>query len=93
MMDKGFRDRNGFDAVQRPAHYCEGREIEPIDVIEDWELGYPLGNVVKYVSRAGRKGDTLTDLRKAAWYLERAIRMEEAKEKASAESAQEEATE
>ena len=62
-----------FDPVSRPAHYTEGRAYEPIAVIEDWGLPYHLGNVVKYVSRAGRKGDHREDLAKARWYLDRYI--------------------
>ena len=55
-----------------PSHYKSGG-IEVIDVIEAFELGYRLGNVIKYVLRAGRKGDALEDLQKAAWYLDREI--------------------
>lgn len=61
------------ERIDHPAHYCEGRRFEPIDVIEDWGLGFSLGNAVKYISRAGRKGDALEDLRKARWYLDREI--------------------
>ena len=61
------------DPVNKPAHYIEGRRFEPIDVIEDWGLGFCLGNAVKYISRAGRKGDTMEDLEKARWYLDRYI--------------------
>lgn len=63
-----------YDDVGRPAHYCAGRRYEPIDVIEDWGLGFNLGNAVKYISRAGRKGDGAKDLRKAVWYLQREVR-------------------
>lgn len=59
--------------INKPAHYAEGRKHEPIDVIEDWGLGFNLGNCLKYVSRAGRKGDAVEDLKKARWYLEREI--------------------
>lgn len=59
--------------INHPPHYCEGRSIETIDVIENWGLDYHLGNVVKYISRAGRKGPPLEDLQKARWYLNRAI--------------------
>lgn len=62
-----------FDSVMKPSHYCEGRKFEPIWVIDDWNLDYELGNALKYISRAGRKGDALEDLRKARWYLDRAI--------------------
>ena len=68
------------DLINRPPHYIEGREIEPIQVIEDWKLEYHLGQAIKYISRAGRKkgNNSLShDLNKAIWYLERRIRIEE----------------
>lgn len=58
--------------IDHPSHYAEGRKYEPIDVITDWELNFALGNTVKYISRAGRKGEPnklLEDLKKAQWYL------------------------
>ena len=61
------------DPINRPSHYAEGRNHEPIDVIEDWRLSYRLGNTVKYISRAGRKQDAVEDLKKARWYLDREI--------------------
>ena len=61
------------DSINNPSHYAAGRQHEPIAVIEDWELGYRLGNAVKYISRAGRKQNALEDLRKAQWYLAREI--------------------
>ena len=63
------------DIINNPSHYAEGRKHEPIEVIEDWQLSYRLGNTVKYVSRAGRKdpSKTIEDLKKAAWYLNREI--------------------
>jgi hypothetical protein len=60
------------DPVNNPSHYKSGG-IEVIDVIEAFELGFRLANVIKYVLRAGRKGDALEDLQKAAWYLNRQI--------------------
>lgn len=63
-----------FDSVNRPKHYCQGRQHQPIDVIEDWGLDYHLGNAVKYIARAGRKGDAVEDLEKAIWYIQREIR-------------------
>lgn len=60
------------DPVERPHHYTFG-PIEVIDAIEAWQLGFHLGNVVKYVARAARKGRYLEDLRKARWYLDREI--------------------
>ena len=62
-----------YDNVNRPSHYTEGRRFETIEVIEDWDLDFCLGNAVKYISRAGRKDDTLQDLKKAQWYVNRAI--------------------
>ena len=61
------------DPINHPPHYTHG-DIEPIDAIEAWQLGFCLGNVVKYVARAGHKGDRLEDLKKASWYLEREIK-------------------
>lgn len=50
---------------------------EVIDAIEDWDLGFHSGNVVKYVARAKHKGGELEDLRKARWYLDRLIALKE----------------
>ena len=61
------------DPINRPSHYAEGRQYEPIDVIADWELNYHLGNTLKYISRAGRKQNQLEDLKKARWYIDREI--------------------
>ena len=69
-----------FDPVERPEHYVDGREIEPIDVIDDWTLGFYEGQVLKYISRAGRKGDELEDLKKARWYIDRRISLLEDEE-------------
>ena len=60
------------DAVNHPMHYTTGG-IETIDFIEAKKLGYNLGNVVKYITRSGLKGNQLEDLRKAQWYLSREI--------------------
>lgn len=62
------------DAVSHPSHYTAGG-VEVIDAIEAWDLGFHLGNTVKYVARAGKKNKatTVEDLRKARWYLDRAI--------------------
>jgi hypothetical protein len=60
------------DAVNHPAHYTAGG-IETIDFIEAKGLGYHLGNVVKYITRADHKGDRLENLKKAQWYLNREI--------------------
>ena len=61
-------------AVHSPSHYTRGG-IETIDFIEAKGLNFHLGNVVKYVSRAGFKQDALIqDLEKALWYLNREIK-------------------
>lgn len=57
-----------------PTHYSGDLVMR---VIEERGLDFALGNAVKYVCRAGSKGDKLTDLKKALWYLERAIAKEE----------------
>jgi len=62
------------DYVNHPAHYGgEDSTYETIKVIEAWGLGFNLGNAIKYISRAGKKGSRLEDLKKALWYLNREI--------------------
>lgn len=63
------------DPVNRPSHYTDGK-IEVIDFIEDKKLGFCLGNVIKYIARAGKKDPTkeIEDLKKAKWYIERRIK-------------------
>lgn len=61
---------NTPEAVNHPAHYGGAdNPYEAIKVIEAWNLNFNLGNTVKYISRAGKKGSLLEDLKKAAWYL------------------------
>ena len=61
--------------VNHPAHYTTGK-IEVIDFIDDKELGFSLGNAVKYIARAGKKdpSKTVEDLEKAIWYINHEIR-------------------
>jgi len=73
LSDKFFED----NAVNHPAHYTAGG-IEVYDFIKAKKLSYELGNVVKYVSRAEYKANKLQDLQKARWYLDAAIKQEEA---------------
>lgn len=63
------------DPVNHPSHYTDGK-IEVIDFIEDKNLGFHLGNTVKYIARAGKKDPdkTIQDLEKARWYLDRKIK-------------------
>ncbi len=66
------------EAVDHPAHYGGAENTyEAIKVIDAWDLGFCLGNTVKYVARAGKKGDALEDLKKARWYLDHEIETRE----------------
>jgi hypothetical protein len=65
-----------METVNHPAHYGgEDNPYEVIKVIEAWGLGFCLGNTVKYIARARKKGsDTeIEDLKKALWYLKREL--------------------
>lgn len=74
-------DQGKHDAVNHPSYYCGN--IEVIDFIEDKNLGYHLGNAVKYISRAGKKHEIgmsdlekeIEDLKKARFYLNRKIKL------------------
>lgn len=60
------------DAVNHPKHYnAHPSGVECIDVVE--HMPFNVGNAVKYLWRAGLKGDALEDLKKARWYVEREI--------------------
>lgn len=62
------------DNVNHPKHYGGIDNIyEVIKVIEAWNLGFNLGNAIKYIARAGKKDSLIEDLKKAKWYLEREI--------------------
>jgi hypothetical protein len=67
------KSQTKVDMVNHPPHYKAANGMECIDVIEAFELGFNLGNTVKYVLRAGSKGDRMEDLKKARWYLDREI--------------------
>jgi len=59
------------DAIN-PSHYkSHPSGVECIEIAE--HFGYNLGNAIKYIWRAGLKGDAIEDLKKAAWYLDREI--------------------
>ena len=63
-----------IEQVNHPNHYGgEDNPYEAIKVIEAWDLGFSLGNTVKYISRAGKKDKELQDLKKALWYLQHHI--------------------
>lgn len=64
------------EQVNHPSHYGgKDNPYEAIKVIGAWNLDFCLGNVVKYVSRAGKKDNNsaIQDLKKALWYLEHEI--------------------
>lgn len=63
-----------IEQIDHPIHYGgKSNPYEAIKVIEAWGLGFCLGNCVKYIARAGKKGDAIEDLAKARWYLDREI--------------------
>lgn len=60
------------DKVNHPPHYtAHPSGIECIQVTE--HMGFLLGNAIKYIWRADLKGDAIEDLKKARWYIDRAI--------------------
>ena len=63
------------EKVNHPDHYGgESNPYEATKVIEAWDLNFHLGNVVKYISRAGKKAkNSVEDLKKAEWYLSRYV--------------------
>lgn len=68
------------EAVKHPAHYGGGdNPYEAIKVIEAWGLGFNLGNALKYLARAGKKGNKVEDLNKLIQYVQFEIAKEEAK--------------
>lgn len=77
LIGKSLKD----SAVDHPQYYADTK-IEVIDYIEDKNLGFCLGNAIKYISRAGRKESaamgtkqkTIQDLEKAIWYITRRIK-------------------
>lgn len=73
------------DTVNSPSHYNQTK-IEAIDIIEDVTAGYQsnvkyhIGNAIKYLIRAPFKNNTVEDLKKAVWYIQRAIEKLEGEE-------------
>jgi hypothetical protein len=73
------------DPVDHPSHYTQGplcdhcgKNIECITITK--AMPFVMGNVIKYLWRAGKKGNTIEDLKKARWYLDLQIKIEEEKE-------------
>ena len=72
-MESNFRDlkkaiEEASDMVNSPSHY-QGNNFEVIDIINDYSLNFELGNAIKYILRADKKGNKKQDLMKAVWYL------------------------
>jgi hypothetical protein len=60
------------DMVNQPPHYTDHPSgVECIAITE--HMNFCLGNAIKYIWRAGSKGEALEDLKKARWYVEREI--------------------
>ena len=78
-MGKNCREKT-IEMVDHPKHYQSKHGVEVIDIIEEFGLGFHLGNVIKYVLRAGHKSNELEDLEKAKWYLERVIDLKKTEE-------------
>jgi hypothetical protein len=67
-------DEDENSSVIHPRHYGGAdNPYEAIKVIEAWEVGFNLGNTLKYISRAGKKDNIIQDLEKALFYLDREI--------------------
>lgn len=65
---------NPTEQVEHPTHYQSGK-IEVIDIIDEFNLDFSLGNAVKYILRCGKKDDDITELKKAMWYLKHKIEL------------------
>lgn len=79
LMIKKRREGMMMDNVNHPAHYKAGN-MEVIEVIEAFGLGFHLGNAAKYILRAGRKTqDATEDIKKAIWYLNRFLEKHDGK--------------
>jgi len=60
------------DMINHPTHYTSHPSgVECITITE--HMGFNLGNALKYIWRADLKGDAITDLEKAAFYIAREI--------------------
>ena len=65
--------KEATETVNHPKHYTSHPSgVECIQVTE--HMNFCLGNAIKYIWRAGNKGDLLQELQKARWYLNREIR-------------------
>ena len=75
-MAKKAETTETVEKVNHPAYYGGAdNTYEAITVIDAWNLGFSLGNAVKYISRAGLKDPAtkVEDLKKAMWYIQHEI--------------------
>lgn len=66
-----------MDFVNNPPHYQSLSGLQPIDIVEQFDLNFHKGNALKYILRAGKKENEVQDLKKAVWYLKREIKRRE----------------
>lgn len=76
LLTASVRKHMANDAINHPAHYTSHPiGIECIQITE--HMGFCLGNALKYLWRAGLKGDEIQDLKKSIWYIQREIQRRE----------------
>ena len=73
MYAEEFRNKLKKSLLERGSNHYKGLLPEPIEIIEKWGLDFNLGNALKYIARCNYKGEKISDLKKAIWYLEREI--------------------
>jgi hypothetical protein len=71
--DQFIKENDSREMVHHPQHYASDGGIEAIDVIESFELGFNLGNAIKYILRSEKKGNKKQDLEKSLWYINREL--------------------
>lgn len=64
-----YNETQDADMVNHPPHYTQYEGFEVIDIVE--QLDYNRGTAVKYIMRSGSKWNTIQDIDKAIWYLNR----------------------
>lgn len=67
--------KNNKEWVNHPTHYQSKNGMEVIDVIDNFELNFNLGNAVKYILRCGKKDNDIQELNKAIWYINHEIEL------------------
>lgn len=73
------------DMVNHPPHYQSESGIECIDAIvaaldRQSAIAYCKGAVIKYMWRSDKKGCSVQDMQKAAWYANKAAELEAGEE-------------